>query len=509
MTLGLRGPWQKDARGILWSLPLSYLRYYGRAVSSKRELSICSSRITFEQFLFLSLGSLTRGWPEGPEKVVQFLFALSHAWRKSETVMPAWLILFFESAQWYRSLGAIEREQSEQIFFFGRRRCKTLFGASAPQVPDGFGLCNVEGFIKALPSAESRVAWLREFLVSPDIVGKVPRDAVIRYQPDLEDGFDLAGQPMYTLRREECPSTTRVEGNSELQRSLAWDSQHCEFAVHSYHPDTRAPTVRVEFASVYPSAVAGGPMSHKRWIPANANPRPCHQRGHVQRKHWECPWQLASFDSPCTGSVLRGESLCENTKEDCGLYHSSSFSEDFHREISRSTLLAPALDPIRASTFDHIKSKGLAPPDPELCLKCGCADLMEDSGPDHPKKKRRILYTAGCYGKWYMPWLGSYHSKDQLLARSVYLAFGDKHTAALCLPTCCNVPGAVSDPATGSRKDQLPRTLDLNYVISQLEQDKFSAGSLSKHLSHPELFWKMSTGSILQSFEALLRVADV
>src|SRR6266516_1844151 len=122
----IRTSWQKGAQGILWSLPLSYLRYYGRPVSSKRELGICTSRITFEQFLFLSLGSLTKGWPEGPEKVVQFLFALSHAWRTLQTAMPAWLRLFLKSAEWYKVLATQRKEQWQQIFFFGRRRCKTL-----------------------------------------------------------------------------------------------------------------------------------------------------------------------------------------------------------------------------------------------------------------------------------------------------------------------------------------------------------------------------------------------
>jgi hypothetical protein len=499
MTIGLRGPWQKDAQGILWSLPLSYLRYYGRPVPSKRELGICTSRITFEQFLFLSLGSLTKGWPDGPEKVVQFLFALSHAWQKWQTAMPAWLRLFLENAQWYKSLSDTEKEQWQQIFFFGRRRCKTLFGASAPEVPIGFGMCDVNLFLKALPNAESRVAWLRKILASPNIVRKLPQNAIIRYEPELENGSSIQRQPTCAMRREECPCGKRVEGDSQSGPGQAGGLPHCASEFHNHHPDARPPSESVEFATVYPSSVAGRPISHKRWIPANANSRkPCNLHGHqpeyirpdIQQQDDQCFWQIKGFDSPSTASVLRAESLSEQTKEDCGLYHLSAEYEFYHIR------LAPALDPICAWTFEQVRSKGLAVADPKCCLKCGNEIDSEGDSPGFLKQKHRTSYTAGCCSKWYIPWAESCLSKGQLPGRPVYVALGELHTAALCLPT------TPEDPTAASNYLQLPQTLDIDHVIYSLEQDILSAESVSNY-SNSVMY------SLKGSFDALLGVADI
>ena len=51
VTLGLRVPENEGTGGVLWSLPLSHLRYYGKPVRATGELGICTSRITFMQFL--------------------------------------------------------------------------------------------------------------------------------------------------------------------------------------------------------------------------------------------------------------------------------------------------------------------------------------------------------------------------------------------------------------------------------------------------------------------------
>jgi hypothetical protein len=494
MTIGLQSPPQEGARGILWSLPLSHLRYYGRPVASKRELSICTSRITFEQFLFLSLGSLTKGWEGGPQKVVELLFALSHVWRKSDTVMPAWMRLFFESAQWYESLAENEREQAKQIFYFGQRRCENLFGASAPKVPNGFGLCNVSGFVKALPGAESRVTWLRNFMASPGLVEKKLHHAIIRYYPDRE--------------RVVRPDN-KAEEALELARDPGRNLPRCGFEHHPHHPDTRFPPVDVEFASVYPFALEQMPLSHKRWIPANENSRiPCGAAGHFDRNDDSCCWQLAGYDSPGTASVLRTESLSEKTKENCGLYHSgTSFLnfQDIYAATSEyeSSLFAPALMPIPARTLEYIQSIGPCPESPEICLACGNAFRLDDY-PHSPRyKRRKVSYMAGCSSKWYIPWIQSFNCRNQLLAWSVYVAFGDVHTAALCLPTVREARAA------DSQQEWLPQTLEIDYVISQLEQGTFSSEGLSRHLNNPQEFWKIPGSSIEDSFAALLGVAEV
>jgi len=509
MTIGLQTPPQEGAQGILWSLPLSHLRYYGRPVASKRELSICTSRITFEQFLFLSLGSLTKGWKGGPEEVVELLFALSHVWRKSDTVMPTWMRLFFESAQWYESLAENERDQAKQIFYFGQRRCENLFGAPAPKVPNGFGLCNVSGFVKALPGAESRVTWLRNFMGSSGVVKKKPRRAIIRYHPDRERVICPERQPSLALMTNASYLDNEEEEAPELVQDPGRELPRCGFPHHTHHPDTRFAPVDVEFASVYPFSREQAPLSHQRWIPANESSRiPCGAEGHFDRKDGDCCWQLIGYDSPGTASVLRAKILSEKTKENCGLYHSGTSSlnfQDIHAAASEyeSSLLAPALMPIPARTLEYIQSIGPFLENPEVCLACGNAFSLKDYPHFPPHKRRKVSYAAGCSSKWYIPWIQSFNCRNQLPAWSVYVAFGDVHTAALCLPTVREARD------TGSQQEWLPQTLEIDYVISQLKQGAFSSESLSRHLTNPQEFWKIPGSSIEDSFAALLGVAEV
>jgi hypothetical protein len=283
----------------------------------------------------------------------------------------------------------------------------------------------------------------------------------------------------------------------------------CGFSLHTHHPDTHLLPVDVEFASVYPFALGQRPLSHKRWIPANESSRiPCGAVGHPDRKDEDCCWQLAGYDSPGTASVLRRIILSEKTNEDCGLYHSGTSSQSFqdiHAAASEyeSSLLAPALMPIPAWTLEYIQSTGLCPESREICLACGNAFHLDDHPLFPPHKRRKVSYTAGCSSKWYIPWIQSFNCRNQLPTWSVYAAFGDVHTAALCLPT------VREGRAAGSQQEWLPQTLEIDYVISQLEQGAFSSESLSRHLNSPLEFWKISGSSIEDSFTALLGVADV
>lgn len=182
--------------------------------------------------------------------------------------MPTWMRLFFESAQWYESLAENEREQAKQIFYFGQRRCENLFGASAPKVPNGFGLCNVSGFVKALPGAASRVTWLQNFMASPSLIKNKPRHAIIRYYSDRERVVCPERQPSFADGEGFSPGQQSRRGFGACARS-GKEMPRCGFSHHTHHPDTRLPLVDVEFASVYPFALEQGPLSHKGWIPAN------------------------------------------------------------------------------------------------------------------------------------------------------------------------------------------------------------------------------------------------
>jgi hypothetical protein len=504
MTIGLRGPWQKDAQGILWSVPLSHLRYYGKPVSSKRELGICTSRITFEQLLFLCLGSLTRGWHAKPGKVAQFFCALSGIWHKEGEIMPAWMRLFFETVQWYESLEGKEKESADQIFFLGRRRCETLFDSSARPIPEAFGLCNIGNFVKALCCAENRISWLRTFLTSPTNIMKVPSGAVIRYYPNKEDNICKGSHPSQAADRIEPREGAQVNTETVNDHNQEVEVPECGIPNHESHPDKQTPCVSVEFASVYPVAVGGKPKSYKRWIPANESLwSPCKERGHRVIRDNECPWQIEGFESPCTASVRRMKAMCRKTTEDAGLYHSSWYfgalchSMPFTTESTyEDRLIIPALVSIQPVTLGQMTSKSLVLLDgQELCSHCGKAFSVQRDKPAHLTKKRKLSYERGCRSKWYMPTVDFFIGDGKPRTWSAHPVLGDKNVAAVCLPPSHDAP----------QKKWLPQIIDIDSVISYLEAGIFSVASLSKYLAEPEEeFWMFPTNSILKSFQTLL-----
>lgn len=50
------------SRSVSWSLPLSYMRYYGDPVVIKSQISVDSSRVTMEQFSYVLLGCAVSAW---------------------------------------------------------------------------------------------------------------------------------------------------------------------------------------------------------------------------------------------------------------------------------------------------------------------------------------------------------------------------------------------------------------------------------------------------------------
>lgn len=427
MTLGLHVPGEEDAQGIKWSLPLSHLRYYGKPVQSSRDLSLCTSRINFEQFSLLSLGSLTRSWAETFETVVRLIFALSNVWRKEDRVMPKWLKLFFETVQWYSSLAGREKQTAEQIFFFGRRRCGNLFDTAQGAVEEGFGLCSVENFVKALPGAESRIAWLRNYVTTPSIADDMPPNAIITYCPDNQD---------------------------QVKPSLI--------------PGSRTPHIVTEFASLSPVNMANNTVSHRRWIPANEITWEAILSESVQD-----PTHSSSqpcFDICQRSSVNRMTSLQNTTAESCGLYHSGG-----NRRLADGHAI-PSVSPIPPRNLDQLRSSGLALIGmPGCSVDCESFDFHLAGDSDPPNKKRKLTYNLECTHRWYLPSLESILNQKQPSTYPTYCGFGDISTAAICLPIHC---------AAASRQERLSKILDVEYVISELENGRFSAESLSPCLAN-------------------------
>jgi len=79
VTIGLQNPNVTDELGISWSLPLSYLQYYGKPVMATGSINTQSSRITMDQLLLVTFGCVTNDWvadTKGMTVCAKFLLAL-------------------------------------------------------------------------------------------------------------------------------------------------------------------------------------------------------------------------------------------------------------------------------------------------------------------------------------------------------------------------------------------------------------------------------------------------
>jgi hypothetical protein len=565
MTLGLSHPVKDGSQGIDWSLPLSHLRYYGNPVSSTRELNICSSRISFDQLLFLSLGSITRSWSCGAETVCRLVLALSRVWQNERSLRPEWLTMLARAAQWFETLADREKEQAEQIFYLGRRRCDKFFCSSASSIPVAFGLCNIANFIKVLPGAESRIAWLRQFCCEIGVPAGTEHNAMVEYYTPTNDvialdnarTFDESAPCAATLGEDSASArhqkrsdaeTTVPRGASRTGTPFRCPEHEC-LSRHSGHPDSLHTTwdscyVRSEFASLYPFAEKGKAACYKRWIPADQATRksvaeksvadyspPFDSRDNLFETLdfeddqllgkpfvpsdgatlWspmeceECPWELPNYDSPSTASVKRMSDLSLMTGDDCGLFHVNSYADT--KLSGRNTLPSrfPKTFPLRPLCLANARSGEMESGNVECgdqrgrCLICYDNSWPITYGCDRPSKKRRIDKSQGCCSKWYMPQLGDAPHDRSHWSFEYFL--GDPETAAVYVP----MDAAARPPWVSA-----PKVLEIDYVVSCLDQGYLTPESVSKWLhSPPEDFWNSDVKQILLSVSALVIAADI
>ncbi|KAF4543355.1 uncharacterized protein LTHEOB_54 [Lasiodiplodia theobromae] len=71
LSIGVEGSPAQDETGPVWSLPLSHFRYYGGPYTATRFMCDDSERLSLDEFLLVSLGSLLGSWDED-------IFGLNH-----------------------------------------------------------------------------------------------------------------------------------------------------------------------------------------------------------------------------------------------------------------------------------------------------------------------------------------------------------------------------------------------------------------------------------------------
>ncbi|KAL6901568.1 hypothetical protein GGI43DRAFT_422463 [Trichoderma evansii] len=149
-----------DSTGsISWSLPLSYLRYYGDPVHVKQTLGVVSNRISMDQFRFILLGCVISTWPtptftKSVDKSLDLLMTLIKALRWPErsihipsdlkrmqqlTSKTSWLGQILTAVEDLSADSEIERETARKLMEHGRRHGQFLCNKK-DHPPPFFGL---------------------------------------------------------------------------------------------------------------------------------------------------------------------------------------------------------------------------------------------------------------------------------------------------------------------------------------------------------------------------------
>lgn len=184
ITVGLQDT-KSRLDGVYWSLPLAYLRFYGDPVSSTTSTGSKNSRLSIDQLLQVTLGSLVNTWIKSPvefglaaEVLVLMRDNLANA-RDGDQLASSWLFVLAEAARAFIGSTGLERAECLQLMRSGRRRYASFLAEleDCPAPILGFSNCGI--FLDALRTDEDRIWMLREVARS---FGTEADNMVIRYR---------------------------------------------------------------------------------------------------------------------------------------------------------------------------------------------------------------------------------------------------------------------------------------------------------------------------------------
>lgn len=142
--------------GVYWSLPLAHLRVYGTPVVTTRYNGIDQTQVSFDQPLYLALGSMFSIWhvtEADSDFAVEIVSLLAEADLASasaaESVAAAprsqigWLQMMGRAAKTYLDSKGPVRDGYSRLIAYGRRRCGGFLGEEKYHLPPFFGSADI------------------------------------------------------------------------------------------------------------------------------------------------------------------------------------------------------------------------------------------------------------------------------------------------------------------------------------------------------------------------------
>lgn len=194
ITLGISSDNHDGDGGVSWSLPLSYLRYYGDPVMSTRTVGESSSRLTFQEVFVVVLGCVLSSWGKYGQdirKSAQFILNLEEVVVKGRSekgpYRRTWLNYLAEAAEAYLSASGIEQQHLHSLICRGRRRYRNFLAQPDHHRGAFFDMNNINTFLLLIPEMEAKISALRH--IAQRLSASDPESLIIRYRVSRKPHF--------------------------------------------------------------------------------------------------------------------------------------------------------------------------------------------------------------------------------------------------------------------------------------------------------------------------------
>jgi len=186
--------------GIVWSLPLAYMRYYGEPVKVTQTLGIDTNRVSMDEFAYVLIGCVISTWLDfrvSEKEALKLLSRLVEALRmpdrdgkdtealqRMQKIMArsSWIGQLLSAVEDYEDADPTDKEMAIRLIRHGHRNAEFLCDSQS-HPPPFFGLCEIKPLFAMMTGAEPRIAYLRQMAMDLKLS---PENCVVRYTYAVE-----------------------------------------------------------------------------------------------------------------------------------------------------------------------------------------------------------------------------------------------------------------------------------------------------------------------------------
>ena len=182
VTIGLQNADPDRDDGIYWSLPLAHLRYYGDPVMRTASAGGQSSRVSIDQLLLVTLGSVLSTWGKFGSDLttpIEIIDTTLRSLRLGAGQGPKWIQPIAIAVKRFKDSHGHEREALSRLIHFGIRKCPDFIAEPAEHPPAMFGLADMHFLISQCTNMDSKLKCLRDAAKAFGVDNT--RNVIIRY----------------------------------------------------------------------------------------------------------------------------------------------------------------------------------------------------------------------------------------------------------------------------------------------------------------------------------------